>query len=36
MKAAVLRESASSFKANYTLGGSASLYELTASELALC
>jgi glutathione synthase/RimK-type ligase-like ATP-grasp enzyme len=35
VKAAVLRESASSFKANYTLGGSASLYELTASELAL-
>ncbi|WP_230160344.1 ATP-grasp domain-containing protein, partial [Peribacillus simplex] len=29
VKAAVLRESASSFKANYTLGGSASLYELT-------
>ncbi|MGM1034699.1 MAG: ATP-grasp domain-containing protein [Bacillota bacterium] len=35
VKAAVLRESASSFKANYTLGGSASLYELTASEFAL-
>ncbi|MGG4264333.1 ATP-grasp domain-containing protein [Peribacillus simplex] len=33
--AAVLRESASSFKANYTLGGSASLYELSASDLAL-
>ncbi|MDM5211462.1 ATP-grasp domain-containing protein [Peribacillus sp. NJ4] len=35
VKAAVLRESASSFKANYTLGGSASIYELTASDLAL-
>ncbi|AMM94075.1 hypothetical protein UP17_17620 [Peribacillus simplex] len=35
VKAAVLRESASSFKANYTLGGSASLYELTASDLTL-
>lgn len=35
VKAAVLRESASSFKANYTLGGSASIYEMTASDLAL-
>ncbi|WP_057911551.1 ATP-grasp domain-containing protein [Peribacillus muralis] len=35
VKAAVLRESASSFKANYTLGGTASLYELTASDLVL-
>ncbi|MGE1162264.1 ATP-grasp domain-containing protein [Peribacillus simplex] len=35
VKAAVLRESDSSFKANYTLGGSASLYELTASDLTL-
>ncbi|AXN37740.1 hypothetical protein CN689_03845 [Peribacillus butanolivorans] len=33
--AAVLRESSSSFKANYTLGGSASLYELSAGEKAL-
>lgn len=33
--AAVLRESSSTFKANYTLGGSASLYELSASEKTL-
>ncbi|AOH55948.1 hypothetical protein ABE28_016420 [Peribacillus muralis] len=35
VQAAVLRESASSFKANYTLGGTASLYELTSHDLAL-
>ncbi|PJN87371.1 ATP-grasp domain-containing protein [Bacillus sp. mrc49] len=35
VKAAVLRESASSFKANYTLGGTASLYELAPHDLAL-
>lgn len=33
--AAVLRESSSNFKANYTLGGSASLYELSAAEKTL-
>ncbi|MGE7779539.1 ATP-grasp domain-containing protein [Peribacillus sp. NPDC097264] len=33
--AAVLRESSSNFKANYTLGGSASLYELSAAERTL-
>lgn len=33
--AAVLRESATNFKANYTLGGSASLYELSSEETAL-
>ena len=33
--AAVLRESSSNFKANYTLGGSASLYKLSAVEKAL-
>lgn len=33
--AAVLRESTSNFKANYTLGGSASLYELSADETTL-
>ncbi|MGE7601019.1 ATP-grasp domain-containing protein [Peribacillus sp. NPDC097675] len=33
--AAVLRESSTTFKANYTLGGSASLYELSASEKTL-
>lgn len=33
--AAVLRESASNFKANYTLGGSASLYELSKTERQL-
>ncbi|KWW15912.1 hypothetical protein AS888_07665 [Peribacillus simplex] len=35
VKAAVLRESASSFKANYTLGGTASLCELAPHDLAL-
>ena len=33
--AAVLRESATDFKANYTLGGSASLYQLSDEETAL-
>ena len=33
--AAVLRESSSNFKANYTLGGSASLYELSDAERTL-
>ena len=33
--AAVLRESATNFKANYTLGGSASLYHLSDEETAL-
>lgn len=33
--AAVLRSSATNFKANYTLGGSASLYELSQEEMAL-
>lgn len=33
--AAVLRESSSDFKANYTLGGSASLYELSVDERVL-
>jgi gamma-F420-2:alpha-L-glutamate ligase len=33
--AAVLRESATNFKANYTLGGSASLYELSDEESGL-
>ncbi len=33
--AAVLRESATNFKANYTLGGSASLYKLSHEETAL-
>ena len=33
--AAVLRESSSDFKANYTLGGTASLYELSRTEIAL-
>ena len=33
--AAVLRESSSNFKANYTLGGTASLYELSKTEVNL-
>lgn len=33
--AAILRESATNFKANYTLGGSASLYELSDKETTL-